>query len=60
MKSLAARFPSSTSWMRQMCLTHCGKDYGSEFANAYFFYRVVYHMQALEAYREAKKWCGLM
>lgn len=50
----------SNSWMQEMSIKHCGKDYGSEFLNAYFFYRAVYHMVAVEAILNARMWVGKM
>lgn len=42
-------------WFTQMAIQHCGKDYGSEERNQYFFYRTVYKMNADAALREVRK-----
>jgi len=41
-------------WFTQMALKYCGKDYGSPKLNQYFFYRVVYHMTASEAWERVQ------
>ncbi len=42
-------------WFTLMAIKHCGKDYGSERLNQYFFYRKVYHMTANEAFLKVGK-----
>ena len=44
-----------SGWFTQMAIGHCGKDYGSDERNQYFFYRKAYHMTASEALREVRK-----
>lgn len=45
----------SNSWFATMAIRHCGKNYGSERRNQYFFYRKVYRMEASAALREVNK-----
>jgi len=42
-------------WFTKMCLQYCGRDYGSETRNQYFFYRRVYEMTAEQAWAEVHK-----
>ncbi len=42
-------------WFTKMAIQHCGKDYGSEARNQYFFYRKVYNMSADEAWGRVKQ-----
>lgn len=44
----------TTSWFTSMALQYCGKDYGSEETNQYFFYRTVYKMTAEQALKEVR------
>lgn len=46
----------SESWFHRMALQYCGRTYGSEWRNAYFFYRAVYGMTASEAFEQSKHW----
>lgn len=44
------------TWFTRMAIRHCGRDYGSERRNAYFFYRKVYQMSALETWETIARW----
>lgn len=45
----------TTSWFTRMALQHCGKDYGTEARNQYFFYRTVYKLSAATALQRVKQ-----
>lgn len=47
-------------WFTVMAKRHCGRDYGSELLNCYHFYRKVYGMEAISAWRRAKEACDVL